>query len=455
MPFEPFRFVHAANLCLDATLQCTMALPEDAQSVVEDATLTAFASLIHACVEQNADFLLLTGNSFVERDRSLRARLALRDGFNELSSHGIPVFVTPGEQDPPEAWEAIPELPDNVTVCYPSNPEPTAVMREGRVVATIANTLLYGAADHFGIKASPSTGDRRPYRIGMLHPSRLAELEGPEELADQPIDDAPAAESSREQVLATFLRQSLVDYAVLASQVNRRTIRLKSGLAHCPGRTQPLAAADHGTHGATLVAVDESGDAQTTRLATVAARWKSFDVQAPPGAEAADLVRLCRETLDAEPREDTESVWLINWNLLVPQSLAEELTVPGAVDRFTIAIVESAEAQEPRYVHSLRAFPVVADAGDDENPLATRFRHLTQDLRIDAEALQQAIPASARQLGWNDRMRALVSELDVDLIEAHVRRLGSHWFANVSAGSDPQSEHPPDDESAGVAEDTE
>lgn len=459
MPFEPLRFLHASNLCLDATLQCTIALPPEAQPEVEDATLDAFANVVQACINERVDFLLLTGNCFIERDRSLRARLALRDGFRELDGHGIPVFVTPGELDPPEAWQAIPELPDNVTVCYPSNPEPVAVMRDGKVIATIANSLFYGEADHFGIKSSPVTGDRRPYRIGMLHPSGLAEIESadgplgfddtddedpqltddaeqPSGLGEYPgahsatIDDSQSSEV--EQTLAAFLRQALVDYAVLTSQVRRRTIRLRAGLAHSPGRTQPLAPADHGRHGATLVEVDVTGRATTRREPTVTTRWKSFDVNLEGETSADEIHSICAGLLADEPRESTETVWLINWNLIAPGSVVEDFRTPGHSERFAQAIENLGEPNAPSYVHSFRVFPQAnVETALGEDLLVSQFNELASEIEINEDLLQQLVPNGTNALAWTDRLQAITSELDSDLIAAHLRRFGEHWFAKV------------------------
>ncbi len=450
MPFEPLRFVHAANLCLDATLQCTIPLSREVQALVEDATLHAFGHLVSHCIEQRADFLLLTGNSFIERDRSLRARLALRDSFRVLDREGIPVFVTPGEHDPPEAWQAIPELPDNVTVCYPSNPEPVAVLREGRVITTIANTLFYGEADHFGIKTAPGGGDRRPFRIGMLYPSRLAELES-RQLPEDADEAAPAETPSTdlERTLALFLRQSLVDYAVLAGQKVRRTIRLESGVAHCPGRPQPLAPADHSRPGATLVEVDAAGQAVTQRLPTVTTRWKSFEPDLQSLVEFHDIVGACRAALQAEPREPTEGVWLINWNLLAESPVSEDFSSPGYQERFSAALDLLRDDDEPRYAHSFRVFPAASQLRVDvDNQLAAHFSALTRDLKIDEELLQSVLPREAAELAWSDRLGALIPELDRDLIAANVRRLGTRWFANV--GQAPAAEAVADTEADGA-----
>ena len=105
MAFEPQRFIHAANIRLDVpvSVQTSETLTDELRFAFEDATLYAFEEVIEASIRHDVDFLLLSGNVFIEADRSLRARLALLKGVNRLAEHKIQVFVLPGDSDPPEA----------------------------------------------------------------------------------------------------------------------------------------------------------------------------------------------------------------------------------------------------------------------------------------------------------------------------------------------------------------
>ena len=89
MAFEPQRFIHAASIRLDVpvSVQTAEALTDELRFAFEDATLHAFDEVIEACVKKDVDFLLLSGNVFVEADRSLRARLALLKAMHRLDEH--------------------------------------------------------------------------------------------------------------------------------------------------------------------------------------------------------------------------------------------------------------------------------------------------------------------------------------------------------------------------------
>jgi len=175
MPFESLQFVHAANLYLDRQLEGTGPVPDDYQETLEDASIGAFEQVISTCIENQVDFLLLTGNSFDEAEKSLRARVALRDGFCRLAKEDIRVFVTPGRIDPPDAWRAVPSLPDNVTLLLHRSEEPVAVIRNQKVIATIVRlqtdrTQNNGRTADHSLQHNPyAAGTRRtPFAIILL-----------------------------------------------------------------------------------------------------------------------------------------------------------------------------------------------------------------------------------------------------------------------------------------------
>ena len=178
MAFEPQRFIHAANIRLDVpvSVQTAESLTDELRFAFEDATLHAFEEVIEASIRHDVDFLLLSGNVFVEADRSLRARLTLLKGVRRLAEQDIQVFVLPGDSDPPEAWRAIPEMPENVVVCYSSNPEPEELYVKGRLATTLSSSMWFGEADAFGIRVlARGTQGIQPFRIGVVSKAKYEE----------------------------------------------------------------------------------------------------------------------------------------------------------------------------------------------------------------------------------------------------------------------------------------
>ena len=196
MVFEPQRFIHAANIRLDVpvSVQTADSLTDELRFAFEDATLHAFEEVIEASVRHDVDFLLLSGNVFIEADRSLRARLTLLRGIRRLAEHDIQVFVLPGDSDPPEAWRAIPEMPDNVVVCYSSNPEPEELYVRDRLATTVSSSMWFGEADAFGIRVLAKGNDGvKPFRIGVVSKAKYEESRRMAAMAASASDETLAA----------------------------------------------------------------------------------------------------------------------------------------------------------------------------------------------------------------------------------------------------------------------
>ena len=196
MAFEPQRFIHAANVRLDVpvSVQTAESLTDALRFAFEDATLHAFEEVIEASIRLDVDFLLLSGNVFIEADRSLRARLTLLKGVRRLAEHEIQVYVLPGDSDPPEAWRAIPEMPDNVVVCYSSNPEPEELYVKDHLATTISSSIWFGDADAFGIRVLKKGSDGiQPFRIGVVSKAKYEESRRMAAMAASASDETLAA----------------------------------------------------------------------------------------------------------------------------------------------------------------------------------------------------------------------------------------------------------------------
>src|SRR5437868_3130490 len=94
-----FKFVHAADLHLDSPLRGVRAEGR-LREILDRATFTAMQRAVDLCLKEKVDFLLLAGDLFDAKDRSVRARLALREQLLRLDAAGIPSFIVHGNHDP-------------------------------------------------------------------------------------------------------------------------------------------------------------------------------------------------------------------------------------------------------------------------------------------------------------------------------------------------------------------
>lgn len=114
---QPIRFIHAADLHLDAAfLGLSREAPKKLTDRLRNATFTALQRLLELCVRERPDFLVLSGDIYNQEDRSLPAQLALHDACVRLHELAIPVFIVHGNHDPLSSCLKTLRWPDNVTI---------------------------------------------------------------------------------------------------------------------------------------------------------------------------------------------------------------------------------------------------------------------------------------------------------------------------------------------------
>ena len=401
MPLEPLRFLHAANLCLDRPLEGCGPIPDDVRPVAEDATLIALERIVEAAVERDVDFVLLGGNAFAARDRSLRARVALRDALETLDEHEVAVFVVPGAADPASAWNALPGLPANVTVLSNPTEEPIAIARDGRVVATLG----YLAAESLDGDEEPRphpTPRREPFAIGIVSRDMKGRL----------VARAP------------------VDYVALIGKGPQQTIETALGIAHHPGPAQPLAAAATGPHGCTLVSVNADGRAHRTFLPVALVRRESLALSVDSQTTLDELAARMRGALLHVRGEASEQLWLVNWHLTGSGALFESLFD----DRDPLLAqlgTTSPGGDGVRCLHSfdIDVLPEIAATSAHGQRLAREYferlgsRQLAKETAVDSLLSEVHLPAATAK-----RMRSLLEQADAGRAAAAARRLGMTWF---------------------------
>ena len=400
MSQEPLRFLHAAGARIDHQLEELDAPADEIRRVLEKATITAFQRMIAAAVEHSVDFVLLTGDTFDESDRSLRARVVLLSGLQELAEYGIPVFVAPGKGDPARAWQALGGLPDNVTLFYGPQEQPADIWRGERRLATIA-------------AASRSVA---PHALAVIF--------------DGVTPDGSHSHSP----------DTLPHYIARGGSGPRHTLILADGIAHHPGSLQGIGRRDTGPRGCTLVECDAEGDLRRIFVPTAPVRRERLAVDIDPDTSWDELRGRMQNALLASAPETGEEVWLIEWTLsgsgpaidrLASQderrALAADLDWDAAVDRGV------------RVHHTIRVLQA-AHAGwglDHRDPLVIEFFGILTGSMHHVERAEEPIRIDNLRLvepEWHERVSKAAAELDSEAVLSHSRRRGSDWFAASQEG---------------------
>lgn len=461
MAYEPQRFIHAANVRLDVPVSVHISeqLTDELRHSLEDATLLSFDFVVDTCINRKVDYLLLSGNVFLEADRSLRARLTLLKGFRRLRDKHIPVFVLPGDADPPEAWRAIPEIPDNVTVCYSSNPEPEVLVRSDQVLMTVSASMWYGETDSFGIRVIGRNKDGLdPFRIGLVSQAKYEESRRMAELTHSqdddflnvkesgdadPEEDLPTTQKKQSQTTAEYeagfrdyidqlMVEGRLNYVAYTGELDRLTISLEHGKVHCPGTTQPRNQIEAECGVCSLVHVDAAANITVEEINTSAVDWKTIDLYVSPEDTLNSCLQKMKGLLLEEVRNSSDRIWSICWTVRGPLPVLKDFIEEDLELAVSVELEElESDKQAIRLVHQVRTLPDAWELPDKET-LGQQYADLiTEDAIVSRRRLMNFVRRQKDLSdGWRQRFEALVAGVDRERILARMRINGAEWFVD-------------------------
>lgn len=400
MAVEPFSFLHAGRLRLDAPLRGTGPLEPADRIVAEEAPFTALEQLVDACLDQDVEFLLLTGDAFEGESPSLHARRALCAALETLHELEIEVFWEIGRHDL-ERFSMGVRVPDNVTPLDPDDLEPVAVVRRGRVIASIV--AVADDADPIG-GAATEPGERTRFRIG--------------------IDGGRDGRDPQ--------RTAGIDYLASARFGRRTTHRTDGALEHDPGPLQGIAIGESGISGATRVSVDAAGAAELTFVPTAPVRWERMLVGVDRGTTRDELVeRMALAILEREPAA-VEKLWIVQWRIIGAGPVFDELRNAETLD--DVARQVDRTASPGRQVRLLHRFQLQdRKAAADDELLDQVLDHVRNH---DADP-RDALPA---QLGRRDDdpilapIRRCLERVDRRVVLDAAERLAPEFLASPGTG---------------------
>lgn len=472
MPYEAQRFIHAANVRLDVPVSVHLSeqLTDELRHALEDATLTSFDFVVQACIDRKVDYLLLSGNVFPEADRSLRARLTLLQGFRRLNKQHIPVFVIPGDADPAEAWRAIPEMPENVTICYSSNPEPETLIRNKRMITAVSASMWYGATDAFGIRVVGRGDDGLdPFRIGIVSRAKYDESRrmaamsaaSDEDFLNVGADDEEEENDSSETATSNALQNSefhvrplkddettaeyeagfrdyishlmmeaRLNYVAYMGELDRLTITLEDGKVHCPGTTQPRSELEATAGQCSMVTVDEAGKISFEELLTSAVVWKNIDLRVEADSTLNGLLQQMKKLLEAQRRSPSDRIWAVQWTMRGPlpilhDFLEEDLELAVAVELEDMKV----DGRAVRLCHQIRTLPDPWEVPEKDSLAMQYADSITEDAIVSRRKLMNHVRRQTEFTeGWRQRFESLVAGVDRERILSRMRVDGAHWF---------------------------
>jgi len=267
----PVRFVHTADLHLEAPFAGVDASDPIVRASLVASTFEAFERVVDLCVEEDVDFLLVAGDVY-DNARNFNAQLQFQRQAARLDQAGVPVFVVEGNHDPESARPRDLRLPGNVRYFSTREVERVPVERDGEVVAAIYGRGYGKAAEARNLAKGfqRETGDQ--VAIGLLH-TNVGGREGHEDYAPASMDD---------------LRAGNMDYWALGHIHKPEVLSASPAIVYagCPQGRSPK---EDGPRGCYLVELTP-GHAEIEFRPTSSVAWHRRSIDAS-GLETLDDVR--------------------------------------------------------------------------------------------------------------------------------------------------------------------
>lgn len=436
MPFIPTRFIHASNLRLDHQPQGVGAVSKDAQILLEDCTLDTFQEIIKACLEQEIDFLLLTGNTFIDEDHSIRARIALLDGFMQLAAEDIQVVIIPGLHDPLSAWDLQTNWPTNVTFLAPQDQEIHDILRNGEAIATlqILGTTHQKKQQPFNLKKRNqlfNQEDQRALSIGLIAANSHDSLNDPTGENSQSISLTLTSEFQNAGWQSDESSEVEIDYIALYKGTQRHTFEMHPGLAHHPGTSQGLNFDEHKQTGVTLVSVEPEAQLDLRLLKVAAVRWLVLELDLEPETNRHQFKQLMKEALFSRKPASHEGLWMVRWQIKGSGELFDSFRSFKTQSELSKELAQEVKDRLPilleqTFYLQYREAHVSRSSAD----LMHRFQRQIDSFRHGTESPLQDLLTHSTQLDqtWHDRLGALTGKLNEETIFNSALRNGQTWL---------------------------
>lgn len=164
-----FRFVHTADLHLDAPLTAIALRDPDLAREVGVASRAAFSRIVDLCISEDAAFLLIAGDLWDGEHSSTKTPRFLKQELLRLKESGIRCFVIRGNHDALARQTGELDAPDNTTL-FSGRPSTAEIEIDGHRIAIHGLSFRDPHAPENLLLRYP-TAKPGAFNIGMMHTS--------------------------------------------------------------------------------------------------------------------------------------------------------------------------------------------------------------------------------------------------------------------------------------------
>ena len=336
---RPLRFIHTSDLHLDRTLEGITECPPHWEQRMLDISKRAAGRLFQKCIEEEIDFLILSGNVLNANLAPPGLFLFLVEQFERLKKAGIAVYWAGGEFDSPEDMPSAFPMPENV-FRFPSNSIQEFYFHRTEGPDSLPIAKLVGMSRNQRNKRIRSS--EFPPEPGGLFTIAVANGDvDPETLSLRHIDYWAMGGSNQRHTFQGNPRKKGPDGKPLPVEQHhlagslakdKKDLPPQPFIVHYPGQTLARTPQFIGTCGATLVSVvlNESGraleDPMLAHFSTSPVRWVNDRVVLEATDDGGKLADELRQRIKNYRESQKGDDLLINWLVDIPPGqLAQHL----------------------------------------------------------------------------------------------------------------------------------
>ena len=291
----PFRFLQASDLHLEQPFYGVEEIPDHLRELFIEAPLRSAKRVFDLAVDQEVEFVLLVGDVLHPFQAGPAACTFLVEQFQRLAEHKISVYWSAGSVEHFENWPVALELPEQVHFCDQTRTERLVHHREGVPLASVL------AVDLSNLRGQEQGQDAAGlYRIAL----------------------------SREVPSEEMISQEEFSYWALGGRHQRCTVSDMPGnatVAHDAGSPQGRCPREEGSHGVTLVHVDDSGSTTLESMATDVATWVQERIEIDDLTTGEDLEELLNVRAIELANEGVGRTQLVTWTIVGGDSVGRQM----------------------------------------------------------------------------------------------------------------------------------
>ncbi len=179
-----FRFLHAADIHLDSPLRGLEVYEDAPVEQIRGAVRRAFDNLVDLAVQEEAAFVLLSGDLFDGDWKDYNTGIYFNRRMGLLREAGIRVFIVSGNHDAAGRITHSLQLPDNVTL-FSSRKAETRVLEE--IQTAVHGQSFRSRAVSEDLTQNYPQGEQGLFNVGLLH-TALTGRQGHEPYAPCTLD---------------------------------------------------------------------------------------------------------------------------------------------------------------------------------------------------------------------------------------------------------------------------